>query len=154
MVLFFFFPLFSPLSNCQPGQQGVLTFHCDYAYYAPTITAFHFPLDILEAVFLNLPAQLVVCVCRLVCHYWKDVADSESFWRERCRREGYELHANSEVQSKWMWFYFLCKRRRNLIKNPRGEDGLLGWTIEENGGDGWRVESPMAPHPNTEVQTL
>lgn len=24
--------------------------------------------------------------CRLVCHQWKDVADRQSFWSERCRR--------------------------------------------------------------------
>uniref|UniRef100_A0A087XHF3 FBA domain-containing protein n=2 Tax=Poecilia formosa TaxID=48698 RepID=A0A087XHF3_POEFO len=115
--------------------------------------AFHVPLDILEEIFLNLPAHLVVCVCRLVCHHWKDVADNESLWRQRCRREGYNLHESSKVPSDWRFFYFMCKKRRNLIKNPRGEDELQGWTIVRNGGDGWRVEKPMALHPNTEVQT-
>ncbi|XP_038138635.1 F-box only protein 6-like isoform X1 [Cyprinodon tularosa] len=111
------------------------------------------PLDILEEIFLNLPAQQVVCVCRLVCHQWKDVADNESFWRERCRREGYHLRNPSKVPRDWRLFYFMNKNRRNLITNPRGEAGLDGWNIIKNGGDGWRVEKPMAPHPNAEIQT-
>uniref|UniRef100_A0A3B5M6C6 FBA domain-containing protein n=1 Tax=Xiphophorus couchianus TaxID=32473 RepID=A0A3B5M6C6_9TELE len=115
--------------------------------------AFNIPLDILEEIFLNLPAHKVVCVCRLVCHHWKDVADNESLWRQRCRREGYNLHESSKVPSDWRFFYFMCKKRRNLIKNPRGEDEFKDWTIVRNGGDGWRVEKPIALHPNAEVQT-
>uniref|UniRef100_A0A147A646 F-box only protein 6 n=1 Tax=Fundulus heteroclitus TaxID=8078 RepID=A0A147A646_FUNHE len=113
----------------------------------------HIPLDILEEIFLNLPAHLVVCVCRLVCRQWKDVADSDSFWRERCRREGYHARESTKGPSNWRLFYFMCKKRRNLIKNPRGEEEFHGWRIIRNGGDGWRVEKPMAPHPNTDVQT-
>ncbi|XP_013866372.1 F-box only protein 6 [Austrofundulus limnaeus] len=111
------------------------------------------PLDILEEIFLNLPPHLVVRVCRLVCHQWKEVADRESFWRERCRREGYHVHDASKVPSEWRLFYFLCKRRRNLLRNPRGEDELRGWTILLNGGDRWNVERPIVPHPNEAVQT-
>ncbi|KAM4736732.1 uncharacterized protein FYW61_004397 [Anableps anableps] len=118
-----------------------------------TEPTFNIPLDILEEIYLNLPAHLVVCVCRLVCHYWKDVADSESLWRERCRREGYAVRESSKSPSDWRLFYFMCKKRKNLIKNPRGEDELRGWRILRNGGDGWRIERPMAPHPNKEIQT-
>ncbi|EHH14323.1 hypothetical protein EGK_00228, partial [Macaca mulatta] len=37
-------------------------------------------------------------------------------------------------------FYFLSKRRRNLLRNPCGEEDLEGWCDVEHGGDGWRVE--------------
>lgn len=85
------------------------------------ICQFTAPLDILEEIFLHLPPNEVVSVCRLVCHEWKDVADSESLWRERCRRERYNVRDPSKTPTDWRLFYFLCKRRRNLLKNPRAE---------------------------------
>ncbi|KAF7209265.1 F-box only protein 6 isoform X2 [Nothobranchius furzeri] len=87
-----------------------------------------------------------------MCRQWKEVADQESFWRERCRREGYHPHGASKVPSDWRLFYFLCKKRRNLLKNPRGEDTLRGWTLTQNNGDRWTVDEPMVPHPNEAVQ--
>ncbi|XP_026187207.1 F-box only protein 6-like isoform X2 [Mastacembelus armatus] len=110
------------------------------------------PLEILEEIFLNLPPNQVVCICRPVCRQWKEVADSESLWRERCRREGYSLHGASGTPDDWRLFYFLCKKRRNLLKNPRGEQDMKDWQIVENGGDNWIVEGLMAPHPNEGVQ--
>uniref|UniRef100_A0A3Q2CDW5 F-box only protein 44-like n=1 Tax=Cyprinodon variegatus TaxID=28743 RepID=A0A3Q2CDW5_CYPVA len=111
-----------------------------------------FPLDVWEEIFLNLPPHFVVCVCRLVCNEWKDVADSESFWKERCRREGYHLNDPTKVPRDWRMFYFLSKNRRNLIKNPRGEDGFQRWNIVQNGGDKWSLENPRLPHPNPAVK--
>lgn len=32
-------------------------------------------------------------------------------------------------------------------------DEFKDWKIVRNGGDGWRVEKPIAQHPNAEVQT-
>ncbi|XP_056278722.1 F-box only protein 6-like [Pseudoliparis swirei] len=113
---------------------------------------FPVPLDILEEIFLNLPAQQVVCVCRLVCRQWGQVADIESLWRERCRREGYRLREASRTPKDWRLFYFLCKKRRNLLKNPKGEDKMKNWQILENGGDQWKVEDVLVPHPNETVQ--
>ncbi|KAL0158528.1 hypothetical protein M9458_046604, partial [Cirrhinus mrigala] len=48
------------------------------------------PLAVVEEILLNLPAHQVVRVCRLVCHEWKQLVDSASHWRERCRREGFQ----------------------------------------------------------------
>ncbi|KAK5863926.1 hypothetical protein PBY51_000911 [Eleginops maclovinus] len=110
------------------------------------------PLDILEEIFLNLPPQQVVRACRLVCHQWKVVVDSESLWKERCRREGYHPRDTSKKPSDWRLFYFLCKRRRNLLKNPRGEDEIRNWAILANGGNHWKVEGLMVPHQDETVQ--
>ncbi|KAK2851718.1 hypothetical protein Q5P01_007994 [Channa striata] len=110
------------------------------------------PLEILEELFLNLPPDQVVRVCRLVCRQWKGVADSEALWRERCRREGYHLHEASRTPTDWRRFYFLCMKRRNLIQNPRAEEGFQGWQILANGGDKWKIEGVCAPHPNKGVQ--
>nr|XP_020467512.1 F-box only protein 6-like [Monopterus albus] len=87
----------------------------------PNEDLFPIPLEILEEIFLNLPPYQVIHVCRFVSHQWKDVADSESLWRERCKREGYHLHDVSRTPQDWRLFYFLCKKRRNLLKNPRAE---------------------------------
>lgn len=150
-----------------------------WAYLRP-VCSFQFfpaPLEILEEIFLNLPPYQVVHACRLVCHPWKEVADSESLWRERCRREGYRIRDASKTPTDWRLFYFLCKKRRNLLKNPSAErkkpqkqlalqnccfffttlifvfiDKMKNWQILENGGDNWKVERVMVPHPNGTVQ--
>ncbi|XP_041861092.1 F-box only protein 6-like isoform X2 [Melanotaenia boesemani] len=114
---------------------------------------FPLPLDILEEIFLHLPHHEVVLTCRLVCHQWKHVADSDSFWRERCRREGYRLKDASKTPDDWKLFYFLCKMRKNLIQNPRGEAKMKGWKIVENGGDEWKIEGLMEAHPNEAVKS-
>lgn len=109
---------------------------------------------ILEEIFLNLPPRLVVGLCRLVCHQWKEVVDSESFWRGRCRREGYHPCHASKIPNDWRTFYFLSIERRNLLKNPRGEQGLNGWRILENGGDQWAVHKIGTPHPDKTIQSV
>ncbi|KAE8292959.1 F-box only protein 6 F-box protein that recognizes sugar chains 2 [Larimichthys crocea] len=114
--------------------------------------SFSVPLDILEEIFLNLPPDDVVHICRLVCHQWKEEADSESLWRERCRREGYRLRDASKTPKDWRLFYFLCNKRRNLLKNPRAEQNMKNWQLLQNGGDKWKVEEVMAPHPNQTVR--
>lgn len=107
------------------------------------------------------------------------MADSEALWRERCRREGYRLRDASKTPSDWRLFYILSKKRRNLIKNPRGDskrlessftfvsfrqtktewrsvllsvDELKFWEIIANGGDRWSTEGLMFPHPNETIQ--
>uniref|UniRef100_A0A3P8WV57 F-box protein 44, tandem duplicate 9 n=1 Tax=Cynoglossus semilaevis TaxID=244447 RepID=A0A3P8WV57_CYNSE len=118
---------------------------------ATSMGMFPLPLEILEEIFLNLPRNQVVLTCRLVCSRWKVVADSESLWKERCRREGLHLRDGSRIPEDWRLFYFLCKKRRNLIKNPKGDRKMEDWVIQENGGDGWKLEKPMVPHPNKTV---
>uniref|UniRef100_A0A8C7K852 Uncharacterized protein n=1 Tax=Oncorhynchus kisutch TaxID=8019 RepID=A0A8C7K852_ONCKI len=110
------------------------------------------PLEVLEEMLLNVPPQQVVCVCRLVCREWKEVVDSDSLWRERCRREGYQTYV-TKLPKDWRLFYFLCKKRRNLLKNPRADDKFKGWQIMENGGDKWKIESvDEVPLPDNTVQ--
>ncbi|XP_008276804.1 F-box only protein 44-like [Stegastes partitus] len=112
-----------------------------------------FSAYILEEIFLKLPPQQVVVLCRVVCHQWKEVADSESFWRQRCRREGYHPSCASKIPSDWRKFYFLCIERRNLLRNPRGEQGLNGWRILKNGGDRWAVHGIRKSLPDDSIQS-
>ncbi|XP_067096631.1 F-box only protein 44-like [Osmerus mordax] len=111
------------------------------------------PFEILEEIFLNLPPQQVVYVCRLVCREWKDVVDSDSLWRERCRREGYNLCDTKRLPKDWRFFYFLRRKRRNLLKNSRADESFNGWQILENGGDKWKIETVGSPPlPDDTVQ--
>ncbi|KAK7915809.1 hypothetical protein WMY93_011570 [Mugilogobius chulae] len=110
---------------------------------------FSVPLEIVEEIFYNLPYHEVIRHCRLVCKQWKEVADSESLWRERCRRDG--LLPLDVTPDNWRIYYVLCKKRRNLLKNPRAQENLQYWKIIKNGGDRWSIETPICPHPNPEV---
>ncbi|KTG05348.1 hypothetical protein cypCar_00013624, partial [Cyprinus carpio] len=109
------------------------------------------PLAVVEEILLNLPAHQVVRVCRLVCREWKELVDSAAHWRERCRREGIQPQDPSRAPDGWCQFYFLTKKRRNLLKNPRAEEEFSGWKIVENGGDCWTVEDNYVKIPNFTV---
>ncbi|KAG5838935.1 hypothetical protein ANANG_G00229000 [Anguilla anguilla] len=106
------------------------------------------PPPVLEEVFVNVPPKEVVCVCRLVCREWKEVADSAALWRERCRRDRFRPHDITRLPTDWRLFYFLCKKRRNLLKNPSADEGLNGWQILENGGDEWSIEPLSETRPD------
>ncbi|XP_063064569.1 F-box only protein 44-like [Engraulis encrasicolus] len=109
------------------------------------------PLGVLEEIFHNVPPEQLVCRFRLVCHEWRETVDSACLWKERCRREGFEPKHPDRVPSDWRLFYFLCKNRRNLLKNPKAEEGFSGWEILENGGDKWKVEDVMMEHPDDTI---
>ncbi|CAL1606629.1 unnamed protein product [Knipowitschia caucasica] len=108
------------------------------------------PLEIIEEIFHNLPYGQVIRHCGVVCKQWKEVADSESLWRERCRREG--LVPRDVARCDWRKFYVLSKKRRNLLKNPIAEEEFKFWQIVSNGGNLWKIEDPMTPHPNENVR--
>ncbi|KAJ8384236.1 hypothetical protein AAFF_G00206970 [Aldrovandia affinis] len=110
------------------------------------------PLAVLEEVFVNVSPQEVVCVCRLVCREWKELADSASFWRERCRRDRFKPRDETKSPKDWRLFYFLCKKRRNLLKNPNAEEQFNGWNIVDNGGDKWKIVDVSTPLPDESVK--
>ncbi|XP_065142203.1 F-box only protein 44-like [Paramisgurnus dabryanus] len=111
---------------------------------------------VVEEILLNLPAEDVVLKCRLVCREWKELVDSQAHWRERCRREGIEPCRREGIEpcnasrppTKLCLFYFMTKKRRNLLKNTRAEDHFNGWILVKNGGDEWKIEENFAALPN------
>ncbi|XP_051947193.1 F-box only protein 44-like [Xyrauchen texanus] len=107
-----------------------------------------FPLAVVEEILLNLPAQQVIRVCRLVCHEWKELVDSAALWKERCRREGLLPCNPSRPPANWWMFYFLAKKQRNLLKNPSAEEEFHGWEIVENDGDCWAIDTSQKTIPN------
>ncbi|KAG1961998.1 uncharacterized protein LOC120462762 isoform X2 [Pimephales promelas] len=109
------------------------------------------PLAVVEEILLNLPEHHVVQVCRLVCREWKELVDSAAHWRERCWREGIRPCDASRPPEDWRLFYFLTKKRRNLLKNPSADDGLQGWEIEQNGDGCWVAEENRKLFPDNTV---
>uniref|UniRef100_A0A8C1YTW1 F-box domain-containing protein n=1 Tax=Cyprinus carpio TaxID=7962 RepID=A0A8C1YTW1_CYPCA len=74
-------------------------------------------------ILLNLPAHQVVRVCSLVCQEWKELVDSVAHWRERCLRKEIQSCDASRPLDYWCLFYFITKKGRNLLKNPRENTG-------------------------------
>ncbi|XP_048872959.1 F-box only protein 44-like [Brienomyrus brachyistius] len=109
------------------------------------------PDTVLEEVFFLIPGQDVVCVFRLVCQQWKEIVDSISYWKERCRREGLKPYNDKKTATGWCQFYILSKRRQNLIKNPKADGGFNNWQIIRNGGDKWQTGS-ISSFPDGRVQ--
>nr|XP_015192422.1 PREDICTED: F-box only protein 6 [Lepisosteus oculatus] len=110
------------------------------------------PVPVQEEVLLLLPAREVVCTCRRVCRLWRDLVDSASLWKRRCAREGLRPCDPACPPADWRVFYFLCRMRRNLLKNPRADDEFRGWTLVSNGGDKWAIEPVGTPLPDPAVQ--
>lgn len=99
------------------------------------------PEPLLLRVLAELPATELVQACRLVCLRWKELVDGAPLWLLKCQQEGLVPEGSAdEERDHWQQFYFLSKRRRNLLRNPCGEEDLEGWSDVEHGGDGWRVE--------------
>ncbi|XP_051493036.1 F-box only protein 2-like isoform X2 [Apus apus] len=98
------------------------------------------PEAVLIRILASIPAVELVLACRLVCCHWKNLVDGAAVWILKCQQEGL---AGAEAQNdteNWQNFYFLSKKRKNLIKNPCGEEDLQHWGEVENGGDGWKIE--------------
>lgn len=80
------------------------------------------PEPLLLRVLAELPAAELVQACRLVCLRWKELVDGAPLWLLKCQQEGLVPEGGSEDErDHWQQFYFLSKRRRNLLRNPCGE---------------------------------
>lgn len=80
------------------------------------------PEPLLLRVLAELPAAQLVQACRLVCLRWKELVDGAPLWLLKCQQEGLVPEGGTEDErDHWQQFYFLSKRRRNLLRNPCGE---------------------------------
>ncbi|XP_072464959.1 F-box only protein 2 [Notamacropus eugenii] len=99
------------------------------------------PDSVLVQILASVPATELVHVCRLVCQQWKALVDGPSVWLFKCQQEGLAREEQvEEDRDNWQLYYFLSKRKRNLLKNVYGEDEFEAWEEVEKGGDGWKVE--------------
>lgn len=103
------------------------------------------PEPLLLRVLAALPAAELVQACRLVCLRWKELVDGAPLWLLKCQQEGLVPEGGAEEErDHWQQFYFLSKRRRNLLRNPCGEGekpspGELSFPCCKTGrnGAGW-----------------
>ncbi|XP_045714868.1 F-box only protein 6-like [Phyllostomus hastatus] len=103
------------------------------------------PRTVLREVFTHVPARQLVLSCRPVCSLWRDLIDTATLWKLKSLRDGFITEDWDQPVADWKSFYFLCILRRNLLRNPCGEEGMATWHIDDNGGDRWNVESlPVA----------
>ena len=79
------------------------------------------PEAVLIRILASIPAVDLVLVCRLVCCQWKNLVDGAALWILKCQQEGLTGAESQENAENWQNFYFLSKKRKNLIKNPCGE---------------------------------
>ncbi|XP_041130876.1 F-box only protein 44-like isoform X2 [Polyodon spathula] len=112
------------------------------------------PVFLLEEILVQVPALDLVHRCRLVSSLWRDVVDSASLWKRKCEREGLRPRDPASSQADWRIFYFLSQWRRNLLSNPRAEEGFNNWTLCTNGGNKWKIEPVDLQHalPDETVQ--
>ena len=83
------------------------------------------PENILLEVFTYVPARQLLLRCRPVCSFWRDLIDVVTLWKRKSLREGFVTEGWDQPVADWKIFYFLCSLRRNLLRNPCAEGGLL-----------------------------
>uniref|UniRef100_A0A8C5WGJ1 FBA domain-containing protein n=1 Tax=Leptobrachium leishanense TaxID=445787 RepID=A0A8C5WGJ1_9ANUR len=98
-------------------------------------------VEILAAV----PPRFLILQCRSVCTKWKEIIESSAFWVLKCQRMGYVLPQRIARPLDWRSFVCLPKMNRNLLSNPRARKGFDYWSMDEAGGNGWKVEFVNEP---------
>ncbi|CAI5783050.1 F-box only protein 44-like [Podarcis lilfordi] len=87
-------------------------------------------LDILSLV----PARDLICNCQLVCSQWRDLVDLPVLWKRKFRKRDHDS------SPKPLAFYIFSRLKKNLIKNPDGQDGLDSWEIQTPAKGHWETE--------------
>ncbi|XP_042333960.1 F-box only protein 6-like isoform X2 [Sceloporus undulatus] len=105
------------------------------------------PKEVLLDILSLVPARDLVWNCRPVCSRWRDVVDLDVLWKRKCQWGGYHVVTLDNTVQDWRAFYFLCSLKKNLIKNPCGEEGLDFWEIEPGQEDAWDFSSLGEPPP-------
>ncbi|NXC47322.1 FBX6 protein, partial [Penelope pileata] len=107
------------------------------------------PEDALVELLSLLPARELLRACRAVCARWRDVVDLSTLWKRKCQREGFCVQSWDRGVTDWKVFYVLCSWKRNLIRNPRAEEGFTHWSLDQNEGDRWSIETLPGAHGST-----
>ncbi|XP_038677900.1 F-box only protein 6-like [Scyliorhinus canicula] len=102
--------------------------------------------DVLAEILCHVPGKDLILNCRLVCRLWRELVDRTHIWKEKCIRErAFQRNLHFITPNDWMKLYFI-PLAVNLIKNPSAEEDLRFWSIDENGGDEWNVETLPGGH--------
>ncbi|XP_060114750.1 F-box only protein 44-like [Heteronotia binoei] len=98
------------------------------------------PEDLLLHLLSLVPGRDLIRNCRLVCSQWRDLVDVPTVWRRKCQWEGFLPRGQDRSVPNWKMFYFLCLKKRNLIKNPAAEAGLKHWVTIVHKDDEWNIK--------------
>ncbi|XP_014226462.1 F-box only protein 6-like [Trichogramma pretiosum] len=107
----------------------------------------YIPQELVSDIFTYLDIESLVA-CQQVCRTWKSLIQSY-VWRKKAEQKLRQALPHDE-EASWIMYYKICKQRplkRNLIKNPCGNNGFRHWKILSNGGDRWTTESPPTGIP-------
>uniref|UniRef100_A0A8D1CF90 F-box only protein 27-like n=1 Tax=Sus scrofa TaxID=9823 RepID=A0A8D1CF90_PIG len=107
------------------------------------------PPELLLMLLSHVPPRTLIRHCRRVCRRWRALVDCQALWliilaRDHCalwpiaqsRLPSARNDAHPCILGRF------CERRpigRNLIQNPKGEEGFLKWTVLTS-EDGWAEE--------------
>lgn len=113
----------------------------------------YFPLTelpdyLLGEVLARLPAEDIVRSCVFVCNKWRDVLNSQTLWKKKCKNDYYYTDEMLCDVKDFKQHYFKNPYNSNLVKNSFAEEGFSHWKITKNGGDGFICEKePTGSHP-------
>ena len=81
------------------------------------------PDDILEEISLRLPASDLVRSCAKVCKRWRDIINSQTLWKEKCKRDYYYTNIMFKDVEDFKKLYFKNPYKSNLVRNPCADHG-------------------------------
>nr|XP_033777210.1 F-box only protein 6-like isoform X2 [Geotrypetes seraphini] len=110
------------------------------------LTISNLPDDVMVEVLSLVPAGQLIHSCKLVCVLWKNIVDLPTLWKRKSQKEGFVPKECKRNPRDWRAFYFVSKKKKNLLKNPCANEGLDSWEILENGGNGWKTENLPGDH--------
>ena len=97
----------------------------------------NFPDEVLQEIFLRLPADYLCKTIVHVCKRWRNVVENEHFWIQKSIQDKKLidriiniLHSNNIFKAKHL--YFKNPFERNLIQNPCGNNGFRYWCLGYN----------------------
>lgn len=90
------------------------------------------PEEILEEIFILVPADVLCKTTLLVCKRWHDIIERDIFWIEKgIRDKKLNTQIVKKLETKGIFaakkFYFNGIFNRNLLKNPFGDQGFDHW---------------------------
>ncbi|KAI5713881.1 hypothetical protein M8J76_007122 [Diaphorina citri] len=106
----------------------------------------YFPDEVLEVILVHMEIRTLLA-SRRVCKKWKSLIETQVL-KERAILEGitWGLTNENKMNVQWTTWYLMLSPNslfnRNLMKNPCGQDKFNSWEILNNGGNGWKVETP------------
>uniref|UniRef100_A0A1E1X7R7 Putative a receptor for ubiquitination targets n=1 Tax=Amblyomma aureolatum TaxID=187763 RepID=A0A1E1X7R7_9ACAR len=120
-----------------------------FLFFTPNADLFplmDLPEQLIEYVLSFLDHKDLLNNCRHTCKLFRNIIDSNSFWKNKCLQDGKVIPAFSLEELPPRYYqriYIGNPYGRNLLRNGHGDSpkgAFAFWQIIENGGDGWKYE--------------